>query len=67
MDIQIITFQLNLQKAKWLVISVYKTPAQNITYSGYGLSQITHFYVIRNEKQFIVENINFTPDDKSVK
>ena len=32
MDIQIIIFKLNLRKEKWLVVSVYKPPAQDATY-----------------------------------
>ena len=32
MDIQIIIFELNSRKGKWLVVSVYKLSAQNVTY-----------------------------------
>ena len=32
LDIQIIIFQLNLQKEKWLVVSVYKPPAKDPRY-----------------------------------
>ena len=32
MDIQIIIFKLNLRKEKWLVVSVYKPPAQDAIY-----------------------------------
>ena len=31
MDMQIIIFELNLRKEKWLVVSVYKPPAQDAT------------------------------------
>ena len=32
MDIQIIIFELNLQKEKWLMVSVYKPPAKDPRY-----------------------------------
>ena len=43
MDIQIIIFKLNLRKEKWLVVSVYKPPAQDATYFLDRLSQIIDF------------------------
>ena len=49
MDIQII-FELNLRKEKWLLVSVYKSPAQNKTYFINWLSQIIDFYSITYEK-----------------
>ena len=49
MDIQII-FELNLRKEKWLLASVYKSPAQSKTYFLNWLSQIIDFYSITYEK-----------------
>ena len=31
-DIQAIVIELNIRKAKWLVISIYRPPRQNISY-----------------------------------
>ena len=58
---------LNLQKEKWLVVSVYKPPAQNTTYFHNWLSQIIDFYSITYEKQVIIGDFNLTPDSKSMK
>ena len=46
MDIQIIIFELNLRKEKWLVVSVYKPAAPDVTYFLNSLSQIIDFYSI---------------------
>ena len=43
MDIQIIIFKLNLRKEKWLVVSVYKPPAQDASYFLDRLPQIIDF------------------------
>ena len=51
-DIQIIIFELNLWKEKWLVVSVYKPPAQYATYFLIWLSQIIDFVVLRREASF---------------
>ena len=67
MDIHIKTFELNLRKEKWLVISVYKPPAQDVTYFVNWLSQINNFYSITYEKQVIIGDFNLTPDNKSMR
>ena len=67
MDIQIKIFELNLRKEKWLMISVYKPPAQDVTYLVNWLSQIMDFYSITYEKQVIIRDFNLTPDNKSMK
>ena len=67
MDIHIKIFELNLRKEKWLVISVYKPPAQDVTYFVNWLSQINNFYSITYEKQVIIGDFNLTPDNKSMR
>ena len=67
MDIQTITFELNLRKEQWLVVSVYKPPAQDATYFLNWLSQIIDFYSIKYEKQVIIRYFNLTPDNKSMR
>ena len=57
MDIQIIFFELTLRKEKWLVVSIYKPPAQDATYFLGWLSQIIDFYSITHEKQFITSSL----------
>ena len=58
MDIQIITFELYLRKVKWLVVSVYKSPAQDATYFLSWISQIIDFYSITYEKHVIIGDFN---------
>ena len=67
MDIEIIIFELNLRKEKWLAVSVCKPPAQDATYFLNWLSEIIDFYSIKYEKQVIIGDFNLTPDNKSMR
>ena len=67
MDMQIIIFELNLQKEKWLMVSVYKPRALDATYFLNWLSQIIDFYSIRYEKQVIIRDFNAAADNKSMR
>ena len=55
MDKQIIIFELNLRKEQWLVVSVYKPPAQDATYFLNWLSQIIDIHSIIYGKQVIIQ------------
>ena len=66
-NIQIIIFELNLRKEKWLLISVYKPPAQDAAYFLNCLSLIIYFYSIGYEKQVIIGNFNLVSDSKSMR
>ena len=46
MDIQILIFELNLRKEKWLVVSACKPPIQYATYFLKWLSEIIDFHSI---------------------
>ena len=59
MDIQIVIFELNLRKGKWLVVSVYKPPGEDATDFLNWLSQIIDFYSIMYEKQVVIGHFNF--------
>ena len=67
MDVQIIIFELKFRKGKWLVISVYKSPAQDATCFLNWLSQIIHFYSIMYEKQVIIGDFNLIPDNECMR
>ena len=67
MDIQIIIFELNLRKEKWLVVSVYKPTAQDATYVLNWLFSIIDFYSITYEKQVMIGDFNLTPDTNSMR
>ena len=59
MNTQIIIFELNLRKEQWLVVSVYKPPAQDETYFLNWLPQIIAIYSITYEKQVKIGDFNF--------
>ena len=44
------------------MVSVFRPPAQNITYLLNWLSQIIDFYNITYEKQVIIGDFNLTPE-----
>ena len=67
MDMQIIIFELNLQKEKWLMVSVYKHRALDATYFLNWLSQIIDFFSIMYEKQVIIRGFNAAADNKSMR
>ena len=43
-DVQIIPFELKLHKEKWLVVSSYRPPKQNLSYFLEHLSNLLDFY-----------------------
>ena len=54
MDKQITIFELNLPNEQWLLVSVYKPPAQDATYFVDWLSQIIDFHSIMYREQVII-------------
>ena len=65
-DIQIINFELNLRKEKWLVVVIYKPPSQSVPYFLEWLSKLLDFYNTLYEKHFIVGDFNITPESKGM-
>ena len=55
-DIQVIPIQLNLTNCKWLVISVYRPPKQDLNYFLEHISNVIDFYNF--EKCMIIGDIN---------
>ena len=58
-DIQIIPLQLNLKNQKWLLLSVYRPPKQNLNYFLQCLSDIIDFY--KFERCIINGDLNSDP------
>ena len=54
MDKQITIFEWNLPNEQWLLVSVYKRPAQDATYFLDWLSQIIDFHSIMYGEQVII-------------
>ena len=49
-DIQIIPFEINLRKEKWLVASIYNAPSQKNKYFLRCLKNLREFHLTRYEK-----------------
>ena len=43
-DIQILPIELNLKKAKWLLLSIYRNPKQDLNYFLNYLAEVILFY-----------------------
>ena len=65
-DIQIIVFEINLRKQKWITFSVYRPPKQNLLYFLNALSLGLDKYTEHCENFLITGDINSTPSDKVV-
>ena len=59
-DIQIVPIKLNLLKAKWLTIFIYRPPKQNLSYFLSYLEKIIDFY--NYERVLLVGDFNSEPD-----
>ena len=57
-NIQAIPFELNLKKRKWLFISIYKQPSQNIQYFLNFISDMSHCYSNHYEYKVIFGDFN---------
>ena len=57
-NIQIILFELNLRKDKWLFASIYKPPLQNNQYFVSILSHLLDFYSNEYDNKIVLEDFN---------
>lgn len=66
-DIEIISFELNIRKHKWLVISIYRNPStQKLPYFLKYLSLVIEFYSKDYESLIIMGDFNDTPTCSSI-
>jgi len=63
-DIQVVPFEINLLKKKWLVIAIYKPPSQDDLYFFNSLSNIVDFYSRHYENHVILGDFNLEPISK---
>ena len=61
-DIQLIPIELNLRKRKWLLISIYRNPKQNISYFLEHLTECIMFY---SKYDYIIINGDFNLEPES--
>ena len=65
--IQIIPFEVNLKKEKWLVTSIYKAPSQENKYFLWYLTDLLEFYSTRHEKVIVLGDFNIEAENKAMK
>ena len=65
-NIQIISFELNLRKDKWLFVSIYKPPLQNNQYSVSTLSNLLDFYSNEYDNKVVFGDFNLKPASPSM-
>ena len=63
-NIQIIPFEINLRKEKWLVASIYNAPSQKSKYLLWYLTNVLEFYCTRYEKVIILGDFNIQTGNK---
>ena len=61
-DIQILPIELNLKKAKWLLLSIYRNPKQDLDYFLNYLAEVILFYS-RYDSILINGDFNVEPDN----
>ena len=59
--IQIVPFELNLRKDKWLLVSIYKQPLQNKQYFVSILSDLLDFYSNEYDNKVVLGDFNLEP------
>ena len=60
-NIQVIPFELNLKKKKWLFVSVYKLPLQSNNYFLNTLNDLLDFYSSTYENKVVFDDFNLEP------
>ena len=65
-NIQIIPFELNRRKDKWLFVSIYKPPLQNNQYFFSILSDLLDFYSNEYDSKVVLGNFNLEPSNSSM-
>ena len=61
-DIQIMQFELNLRKEKWMFMCIYRPPAQNKQYFLENLSMIVDHYSSIYDNHIILGDFNMGPN-----
>ena len=62
-DTQIIVFEINLRKEKWLFVAIYKPPSLNSQYFLDTLSDLLDFYSNHYDNKVILGDFNLKPTD----
>ena len=62
-DTQIIVFEINLRKEKWLFVAIYKPSSLNSQYFLDTLSNLLYFYSNHYDNKVILGDFNLKPTD----
>ena len=65
-NIQMIPFELNLRKNKWLFVSIYKPPLQKNQYFVSILSNLLDFYSNEHDNKVVLGDLNLEPSSPSM-
>ena len=65
-NIQIIPFELNLRKDKWLFVSIYKPPLQNNQYFVSILANLLDFYSNEYGNKVVLGDFKLQPSSPSM-
>ena len=65
-SIQATTFEINLRKEKWLVISIYCPHSQNSEYFLNSLIKIIDYFACTHDNHLILGNFNLEPTDSAL-
>ena len=60
-DMQVITIEINLRKQKWLVVSIYRPPSQNLVNFLTNLSEALDFYNRTYDNIIVAGDFNSEP------
>ena len=66
-NIQIIPFEINLKKEKWLVASIYKAPSQENKYFVWYLTNLLEFCSTRYEKVIVLGDFSIEAENEVMK
>ena len=61
-DIEVIPFEFNLRKEKWMFIYIYRPPKQNNQYFVENLSSIADYYSSIYDNYIFIEDFNMEPN-----
>ena len=61
LSIEVVPFEINLRKDKWLVISVYRPPSQNSEYLLYGLDEMIDYFSVSYNNHVVISDLNLEP------
>ena len=65
-DMQVIMVEVNLRKQKWLLLSIYRPPSQNVKYFLDNISTVIDFYSTTYENIIVIGDFNITPDSPEI-